>query len=168
MMYGWPLGLYCQCQHEIISSVTSNCSSTSLSVSPMSSSLTSSSPPVPGAGNMTNNMTRSNTKSVLVNDDRLTLETLNQFKNGAHTIKLDKVGHGPVKSMGRTPKKRTHTATSSLTKVINIETEDQDQEQKAVKIEDSESELNNFVNFGATLNPTSRLAREMSTMPQVM
>ena len=176
-------GLNCQCHHPIIPSVTSNCSPTSLSVSPMSSSLTltSSAPPMPGAGNMTNNMPRSNTKSVLTNDDRLTLETLNQFKNGAksfHTSKPDKVGKSPVN------KKGTHTATSSLAKVINIETVDQAQsssaskrartkevkkvEKTVAKKEYPESELHKFMMFGANLNPSSLVAKDMSTMPQVM
>ena len=72
-----------------------------------------------------------NAKSVLTNDYRLTLETLNQFKNGAissHTNKPDKVGNSPVK-------KRTHTATSSLAKVINMETVDQAQSSSASKPE---------------------------------
>ena len=181
---------------SIIPSVTSNCSSTSLSVSSVSSSLTvtpveSSGPPVPGASNMTNNITKSHTESVtissLANDDRLTLETLNQSKNGAinpHTNKPDKVGNGPVKKMGRPPKKGTHTATSSLANVINIESEDEEQsssaskrarteevekvEEKVVKKEDSESGLHKFMMFGATLNPSSRVAKEMSTVLQVM
>ena len=89
------------------------------------------SPTAPVPGNMTNNMPRSNAKSVLTNDYRLTLETLNQFKNGAissHTNKPDKVGNSPVK-------KRTHTATSSLAKVINMETVDQAHSSSASKPE---------------------------------
>ena len=130
---------------SIIPSVTSNCSSTSLSASSVSSSLTvtpveNSAPPVTGASNMTNNIAKSHTESVtissLANDDRLTLETLNQSKNGAinpHTNKPDKVGNGPVKRMGRPPKKGTHTATSSLANVINIESEDEEQSSSASK-----------------------------------
>ena len=181
---------------SIIPSVTSNCSSTSLSTSSVSSSLTvtpveNSAPPVTGASNMTNNITKSHTESVtissLANDDRLTLETLNQSKNGAinpHTNKPDKVGNGPVKRMGRPPKKGTHTATSSLANVINIESEDEEQsssaskrarteevdkvEEKVVKKEESESGVHKFMMFGATINPSSRVAKEMSTVLQVM
>ena len=181
---------------SIIPSVTSNCSSTSLSASSVSSSLTvtpvdSSAPPVTGAGNMTNNITKSHTESVtissLANDDRLTLETLNQSKNGAinpPANKPEKVGNGPVKRMGRPPKKGTHTATSSLANVINIESEDEEQsssaskrarteeaekvEEKVVKKEDSESGLHKFMMFGATINPSSRVAKEMSTVLQVI
>ena len=180
---------------SITPSVTSNCSSTSLSVSSVSSSLTvtpveSSGSPVTGGSSMTNNITKSHTESVTIssvaNDDRMTLDTMNQSKNGAinpQNSKPEKIGNGPVKRMGRPPKKGTHTATSSLANVINIESEDEEQaasaskrsrkeevenvEENVVKKEDSESGLHKFMMFGATLNPSSRVAKEMSTVLQV-
>ena len=111
---------------------------------------------------------------------------MNQSKNGAinpQNSKPEKIGNGPVKRMGRPPKKGTHTATSSLANVINIESEDEEQaasaskrsrkeevenvEENVVKKEDSESGLHKFMMFGATLNPSSRVAKEMSTVLQV-
>ena len=66
----------------------------------------------------------------------MTLDTMNQSKNGAinpQNSKPEKIGNGPVKRMGRPPKKGTHTATSSLANVINIESEDEEQAASASK-----------------------------------
>ena len=90
----------------------------------------------------------------------------------------------PVKRMGRPPKKGTQSATSSLAKVINIKTENEVQSSsaskharteevkkvldKVKKKEDSESDIHQFMMFGAIINPSSPVAKEMSTMLQVM
>ena len=180
---------------SIIPSVTSNCSSTTLSSASSSLTVTpvdSSSGGSGERGGMANNVTKHGSEAVTIssvaNDDRLTLETLNQSKNGAinpQNSKVEKVGNGPVKRMGRPPKKGTHTTTSSLANVINIESEEEDPagpssgskrpriedaekvEEKVVKKEDSESGFQKFMMFGATLNPASRVAKEMSSVLQV-
>ena len=187
-MYGWPLRLHSP--HPLVPSVTSKCSSSSMSSSSVSSSLTvtpveGSGPPVTGANNMTNNITKSHTESVtissLANDDRVTLETLNPSKNGAINS-LTNIKR--MKRMGRPPKKGTQSATSSQAKVIIIETEDEEQSSsaskrtrteevkrvvdKVVKKEDSESDLHPFMMFGATINPSSPVAKERNAMLQVM
>ena len=183
---------------SIIPSVTSNCSS-SVSLSSTSSSLTvtpvDSSSSGAGAVNMSNNAAtkiQNNSESVTISsvansDDRLTLETLNQSKNGAINSqnKVEKVGNGPVKRIGRPPKKGTHTTTSSLGNVINIDNSDEEDQaasaskrprteesekvdEKAVKKEENENNsISKFMMFGASLNPSSGQAKELSTVLQV-
>ena len=146
------------------------------------------------------------TISSLGSDNRLTLETLNQSKNGAMLSPQNKVkvANGPAKRIGRPPKKGTHTTTSSLGNVIHIESEEEeaaaaaaskrarleDLERGEAAVEKAESGaaaggggsggagaggggaggaggLHKFMMFGATLNPASGMAREMSTVLQV-
>ena len=135
--------------------------------------------------------TQNNSESVTISsvantDDRLTLETLNQSKNGAMNSqnKVEKVGNGPVKRIGRPPKKGTHTTTSSLGNVINIDNSDEEDQaasaskrprteesekvdEKAVKKEENENSISKFMMFGASLNPSSGQAKELSTVLQV-
>ena len=135
--------------------------------------------------------TQNNSESVTISsvtnsDDRLTLETLNQSKNGAMNSqsKVEKVGNGPVKRMGRPPKKGTHTTTSSLGNVINIDNSDEEDQagssskrprteesekvdEKAVKKEENDNSISKFMMFGASLNPSSGQAKELSTVLQV-
>ena len=134
------------------------------------------------------------TISSLGSDNRLTLETLNQSKNGAMLSPQNKakVANGPAKRIGRPPKKGTHTTTSSLGNVIHIESEEEEgaaaAASKRARLEDLErgeavaekaeaggaggsggsgGGLHKFMMFGATLNPASGMAREMSTVLQV-
>ena len=176
---------------SIIPSVTSNSSSSlssassSLTVTPVDSS--SSGPVQSNSLNITkSHNNESVTISSVSNEDRLKLETLNQSKNGAinnSQNKVEKVGNGPVKRLGRPPKKGTHTTTSSLGNVISLDSEDEDGssskrprtdtdadklEEKVIKKEETESGIHKFMMFGATLNPTSGMAKEMSTVLQVI
>ena len=59
--------------------------------------------------------------------------------------------------------------TSSLANVINIESKRARTEEvdKVVKKEKSESGVHNFMMFGVTINPSSRVAKKMSMMLQV-
>merc|ERR1719450_219762 len=118
-------------------------------------------------------------------NNRLTLETLNQSKNGAMLSPHNKVKvtNGPVKRMGRPPKKGTHTTTSSLGNVIHIDNSDEEDQaasaskrprteesekvdEKAVKKEENENSISKFMMFGASLNPSSGQAKELSTVLQ--
>ena len=95
-----------------------------------------------------------------------------------------KVTNGPVKRMGRPPKKGTHTTTSSLGNVIHIDEGDEEAAgagTKRARTEEvagpeavsekaeggSSSGLHKFMMFGATLNPASGMAKEMNTVLQV-
>ena len=105
-----------------------------------------------------------------------------------------KVANGPAKRIGRPPKKGTHTTTSSLGNVIHIEGSEEEEAiaaaaSKRARLEDLERGeavaekaetggggggssgggpgLHKFMMFGATLNPASGMAREMSTVLQV-
>ena len=196
---------------SIIPSLTSNTSSSSsLSVSQMESTISSTSSPSSHGISMAkiaNKLSEPVTISSLGSDNRLTLETLNQSKNGAMLSPQNKakVANGPAKRIGRPPKKGTHTTTSSLGNVIHIESEEEeaaaaaaskrarleDLERGEAAVEKTESGgggssggaggagggggggagggggLHKFMMFGATLNPASGMAREMSTVLQV-
>ena len=93
-----------------------------------------------------------------------------------------KTGNGPVKRIGRPPKKGTHTTNSSLGNVINVESEEDDggggaskrprtdmpeKGDDMPKSEGTDNGLHRFMMFGATLNPTSGMAKEMNTVLQV-
>ena len=120
-----------------------------------------------------------------IHDDRLTLETLSQSKNGAinnSQTKSDKVGNGlGNKKVGRPPKKGTATTQSSWGNVVNVDSEDEESsgrpavKRKKVESEvkeesvtnNGETDIHKFMMFGATLNPSSGMAKEMSTVLQV-
>lgn len=182
---------------SIIPSLTSNTSSSSsLSVSQMESTISSTSNTSSHGISMAkiaSKLSEPVTISSLGSDNRLTLETLNQSKNGAMLSPQNKakVANGPAKRMGRPPKKGTHTTTSSLGNVIHIESEEEETAaaaaSKRARLEDLErgeavaekaesggggsggsgGGLHKFMMFGATLNPASGMAREMSTVLQV-
>ena len=183
---------------SIIPSLTSNTSSSSsLSVSQMESTISSTSSPSSHGISMAkiaSKLSEPVTISSLGSDNRLTLETLNQSKNGAMLSPQNKVkvANGPAKRIGRPPKKGTHTTTSSLGNVIHIESEEEEAAaaaaSKRARLEDLErgeavaekaeaggaggsggsgGGLHKFMMFGATLNPASGMAREMSTVLQV-
>ena len=93
-----------------------------------------------------------------------------------------KAGNGPVKRIGRPPKKGTHTTNSSLGNVINVESEEDEggggaskrprtdtaeKGEDTPKSEGTDNGLHRFMMFGATLNPTSGMAKEMNTVLQV-
>jgi len=170
---------------SIIPSVTSNISSSSLSVSQVESTISSSSHGISMA-KIASKISEPVTISSLAPSDnnRLTLETLNNSKNGAMLSPQNKVkvANGPVKRIGRPPKKGTHTTTSSLGNVIHIESGDEEgaasgskrarteevagPEAGSEKTESGGSGLHKFMMFGATLNPASGMAREMNTVLQ--
>ena len=187
---------------SIIPSLTSNTSSSSsLSVSQMESTISSTSSPSSHGISMAkiaSKLSEPVTISSLGSDNRLTLETLNQSKNGAMLSPQNKakVANGPAKRIGRPPKKGTHTTTSSLGNVIHIESEEEEAAaaaaSKRARLEDLErgeaaaektesgggggtssgaggggGGLHKFMMFGATLNPASGMAREMTTVLQV-
>ena len=196
---------------SIIPSLTSNTSSSSsLSVSQMESTISSTSCPSSHGISMAKiarPLSEPVTISSLGSDNRLTLETLNQSKNGAMLSPQNKVkvSNGPAKRIGRPPKKGTHTTTSSLGNVIHIESEEEeaaaaaaskrarleDLERGEAAVEKAESGggaaggggsggagagggaggagggLHKFMMFGATLNPASGMAKEMTTVLQV-
>ena len=176
---------------SIIPSLTSNISSSasfnSLSVSQVESTISSSSSHGISMAKIASKISEPVTISSVAGSDnnRLTLETLNQSKNGAmlspHKVK---VANGPVKRIGRPPKKGTHTTTSSLGNVIHIESGDEEAAgggSKRPRTEEvagpeavsdkaeggASSGLHKFMMFGATLNPASGMAREMNTVLQV-
>ena len=160
--------------------------SSSVSIIPSSSSHNSSSSLT--VTQVTGFSTSSSKESVTISsihDDRLTLETLSQSKNGAinnSQTKSDKVGNGlGNKKVGRPPKKGTATTQSSWGNVVNVESEDEDSPGRpAVKrkkfendvkeesvTNNGETDIHKFMMFGATLNPSSGMAKEMSTVLQV-
>ena len=121
-----------------------------------------------------------------INDDRLKLESLNQSKNGAinppqPNNKLEKVANGLNKKVGRPPKKGTATTQSSWGNVVDVESEEEENTRKPVKRRKTETEpresedtgqreennVHKFMMFGATLNPSSGMAKEMSITLQV-
>ena len=85
------------------------------------------------------------------------------------------------KKVGRPPKKGTATTQSSWGNVVNVDSEEEDSPGRpAVKRKKLESEvkeesvtnngetdIHKFMMFGATLNPSSGMAKEMSTVLQV-
>ena len=176
---------------SIIPSLTSNissASSTSLSVSQVESTISSSSSHGISMAKIASKISEPVTISSVASSDnnRLTLETLNQSKNGAMLSPHNKVKvtNGPVKRMGRPPKKGTHTTTSSLGNVIHIDEGDEEAAgagTKRARTEEvagpeavsekaeggSSSGLHKFMMFGATLNPASGMAKEMNTVLQV-
>jgi len=166
------------------SSSVSSLSSSSLTVTPVDSSSGLS---ISSSVNVTKSAnSEAVTISSVVGEDRLTLETLNQTKNNGAMNSQNKVetkiGNGPVKRLGRPPKKGTHTTTSSLGNVISVESDDEDTvssgskrprtedtekpEDKVIKKEENDAGIHKFMMFGATLNPTSGMAKEMSTVLQ--
>ena len=121
-----------------------------------------------------------------INDDRLKLESLNQSKNGAinppqPNNKLEKVANGLNKKVGRPPKKGTATTQSSWGNVVDVESEEEENTRKPAKRRKTETEprefedtgqreennVHKFMMFGATLNPSSGMAKEMSITLQV-
>ena len=132
-------------------------------------------------------MTQPVTISPVTSDERLPLESPNQVKSGSMTMisprSKAKAGNGPVKRIGRPPKKGTHTTNSSLGNVINVESEEDEggeggaskrprterteKGEEAPKPEGTDNGLHRFMMFGATLNPASGMAKEMNTVLQV-
>ena len=95
-------------------------------------------------------------------------------------------GNGPVKRIGRPPKKGTHMTTSSLqgaVQTIDSEEEEVASSSKRARTESGEKKLGEetkkegattdngmtarFMMFGATLNPTSGQAKDLNTVLQV-
>ena len=177
---------------SIIPSVTSNSSSLSSSSSSSSLTVTRTESSSPGNHSQVNNtsrlsMTQPVTISPVTSDERLPLESPNQVKSGSMTMisprSKAKAGNGPVKRIGRPPKKGTHTTNSSLGNVINVESEEDEggeggaskrprterteKGEEAPKPEGTDNGLHRFMMFGATLNPASGMAKEMNTVLQV-
>jgi hypothetical protein len=83
-----------------------------------------------------------------------------------------KAGSSVGKRLGRPPKKGTHIATNSLGSAIFSPEPDPDEGPSGKRFRPDEKteggeELHRLMMFGATLNPSSGMAREMTTVLQV-
>ena len=104
--------------------------------------------------------------------ERLSLESPNQQKSATSP----RSGNG-VKRLGRPPKKGTHVATNSLGSTFSgLEEAGEPPVVKRLKTEDKADtpeekndtkDLHRLMMFGATLNPTSGMAKEMTSVLQV-